>query len=99
MATRSKSISLSAKPRGDSSAPGANGAPPEPITGTMTLKPAPGKLECGPHRSELVAVAAFYLAERRGFAPGHEVEDWLMAEAQFDVVPVSMFYPPNATTI
>ncbi len=26
--------------------------------------------------------AAYYLAEKRGFAPGHELEDWLRAEAQ-----------------
>ena len=31
--------------------------------------------------SEAIAVAAYYLAERRGFEPGHEVEDWLLAEA------------------
>lgn len=26
--------------------------------------------------------AAYYLAEQRGFAPGHELEDWLQAKAQ-----------------
>ena len=31
---------------------------------------------------ELVAVAAYYLAERRHFKPGHETEDWLAAESQ-----------------
>ena len=30
----------------------------------------------------LVAVAAYYIAERRNFEPGHELEDWLAAEAQ-----------------
>ena len=29
-------------------------------------------------------MAAYYRAERRGFAPGHEVEDWLAAEAEID---------------
>ena len=29
-----------------------------------------------------IAKAAYQRAERRGFAPGHEVEDWLAAEAQ-----------------
>jgi hypothetical protein len=33
-------------------------------------------------RRELVAVAAYYLAERRNFKPGHETEDWLAAESQ-----------------
>jgi hypothetical protein len=32
-------------------------------------------------RRELVAKTAYYLAERRGFEPGHEVEDWETAEA------------------
>jgi len=27
-----------------------------------------------------VAVAAYYRAESRGFAPGHELEDWIEAE-------------------
>lgn len=31
---------------------------------------------------ELVALAAYYRAERRGFAPGGEVEDWLDAERE-----------------
>jgi hypothetical protein len=31
---------------------------------------------------ELVAVAAYYLAERRHFKAGHETEDWLAAESQ-----------------
>jgi hypothetical protein len=31
---------------------------------------------------EQIAGLAYRLAEARGFAPGHEVEDWLRAEAQ-----------------
>jgi Protein of unknown function (DUF2934) len=31
---------------------------------------------------ESIAVAAYHLAERRGFAPNHEKEDWLQAEAE-----------------
>jgi len=31
---------------------------------------------------ELVALAAYYRAERRGFAPGGEVEDWIEAERE-----------------
>jgi hypothetical protein len=30
----------------------------------------------------LIAEAAYYRAERRGFAPGRETEDWLAAEAE-----------------
>ena len=30
----------------------------------------------------MIEEAAYYLAEKRGFEPGHELEDWLQAEAQ-----------------
>ena len=29
---------------------------------------------------EAIAKAAYYLAEKRGFSPGHDLEDWLEAE-------------------
>ena len=35
-------------------------------------------------RLELIAQAAYFIAERRGFAPGNELEDWLQAEAQIE---------------
>jgi hypothetical protein len=37
-------------------------------------------------RELMIAEAAYYCAEKRGFAPGHELEDWLEAEAQIEVV-------------
>ena len=35
-------------------------------------------------RAALIAEAAYFRAEKRGFAPGHEAEDWLAAEAEID---------------
>jgi len=35
-------------------------------------------------RSRMIAEAAYYMAERRGFEPGYEFEDWLAAEAEVD---------------
>jgi len=35
-------------------------------------------------REEQVRLAAYLAAERRGFAPGYEVEDWITAEQQVD---------------
>jgi hypothetical protein len=35
-------------------------------------------------REALIAIAAYYRAERRGFLPGHEQEDWLAAEREVD---------------
>jgi hypothetical protein len=32
-------------------------------------------------RRELIAVTAYYLAEKRGFESGHDLEDWMSAEA------------------
>lgn len=31
---------------------------------------------------EMIAKAAYYRAERRGFEPGYEIEDWIAAEAE-----------------
>jgi len=33
-------------------------------------------------RHSVIAEAAYYRAERRGFVPGHELDDWLQAEAE-----------------
>lgn len=35
-------------------------------------------------RLRYVEVAAYYIAERRAFAPGNPAEDWLNAEAEID---------------
>ena len=35
-------------------------------------------------RQQLIAIAAYYLAERRGFNSGDEIKDWLEAEAEID---------------
>lgn len=35
-------------------------------------------------RHEMVATAAYFIAEQRGFAPGHELHDWRTAEAAVD---------------
>jgi Protein of unknown function (DUF2934) len=38
-----------------------------------------------PDRQQLIAEAAYFIAERRGFAPGRELEDWARAEAEIDM--------------
>lgn len=35
-------------------------------------------------RHALIAEAAFKIAEQRGFAPGHELDDWLAGEREVD---------------
>lgn len=35
-------------------------------------------------RRNYVEIAAYYIAERRGFAPGDTVQDWMEAEAEIE---------------
>ncbi|MEI8162867.1 MAG: DUF2934 domain-containing protein [Betaproteobacteria bacterium] len=35
-------------------------------------------------RRNYVEVAAYHIAERRGFAPGDPLQDWVLAEAEID---------------
>jgi hypothetical protein len=37
-------------------------------------------------RRAMIAEAAYLRAERRGFVPGYETEDWLAAEVEVDVL-------------
>jgi len=39
-----------------------------------------------PDLSALTAERAYFRAERRGFAPGHELEDWLAAEREVEAL-------------
>lgn len=40
-------------------------------------------------REQRIAIAAYQRAERRGFEPGHELEDWLAAEREIDGILLS----------
>jgi hypothetical protein len=35
-------------------------------------------------RARMIETAAYFRAERRGFAPGYDIEDWLVAEGEID---------------
>lgn len=37
-----------------------------------------------PDRDARIAEAAYFLAEKRGFCTGHELDDWLAAEREVD---------------
>lgn len=37
-------------------------------------------------RQAMIAEAAYFIAEQRGFGSGRELEDWLLAEKQIDAV-------------
>jgi len=53
-------------------------------TTSVAREPAITRVVDLDQRAALIAEAAFFRAEKRGFAPGHETEDWLAAEAEVD---------------
>jgi hypothetical protein len=60
----------------------------EPSTGSRAATSAlpPDGLDFRAAREEMIRVAAYYIAEQRGFVPGAELEDWLIAESEIDAL-------------
>jgi hypothetical protein len=54
---------------------------PAPLPKRPELHVVPRVIE---DRRASIARAAYLIAERRGFTPGHELEDWLAAENEVD---------------
>jgi hypothetical protein len=53
----------------------------------MHPDPEDAPIEVTPEeRHEMVAVAAYYLAEKRGFPGGGALDDWITAERQIDAM-------------
>jgi hypothetical protein len=50
-------------------------------TGNSTANPAMAQVT-DEQRRQMIAVVAYYRAERRGFCEGGELDDWLAAEAE-----------------
>lgn len=46
------------------------------------VRPGPGSSMGAQERQALVARAAYFRAEKRGFAPGGELQDWVEAETE-----------------
>ena len=46
------------------------------------VRPASGPALSAEERERFVAQAAYFRAEKRGFAPGCELQDWVEAEAE-----------------
>ena len=72
-------------------------ADPAPVVDKSTSRPAsprksppvvmPPRAQLTPEsRHALIAEAAYLRAERRGFIPGQETEDWLAAEVEVDAL-------------
>ena len=72
-----KTTAKSARPAAQKAAP-AKAAPAKRPSRAPAQSPAQSPAE----REGRVRMAAYFRAERRGFAPGYETEDWLAAEAE-----------------
>lgn len=57
----------------------ATGAPAE-----VGALPASGEPSAPHDRHAMIAEAAFFMAEARGFAPNQELDDWLTAEREIE---------------
>jgi hypothetical protein len=62
-------------------------AEPAPVVpeAAEALPPQAGSPPCS--REQQIREAAYLLYESRGCAPGHELEDWLAAEAAIEATP------------
>lgn len=70
-ASQSKPATASAR---NAARPASDGVPSSRTHGTGN----------GEDRQEMIAIAAYYRAERRGFDGGDPMQDWLEAEAEID---------------
>jgi hypothetical protein len=56
----------------------------KPAAPKASAAKAPKKAASHAQRNNYIEVAAYYIAERRGFAPGDPLADWAEAEAEID---------------
>jgi hypothetical protein len=83
MATQSDPSRQTHKSKANSDRETAQNAQAEIVSSTVTrVSRFDPEMLTDEQRRELIATAAYYLAEKRNFEPGHEAEDWLTAEGQ-----------------
>ncbi len=82
MATRRTEPAPAKPDQAAAKAPARRASRSKPKTKTPSDPPSPAMSEQA--RRTMIAEAAYYHAERRGFAPGGEEHDWLRAEAEVD---------------
>ena len=74
--TMTKKKAVSAKKTATRKATKKSTSPSKPGTSSIDITPE--------ERWKMIAVAAYHKAEKRGFAPGHELNDWAEAEKEID---------------
>ena len=73
-ATKKKALSAKKTPTKDTTKKSTG--PTKPGTSSIDITPE--------ERWKMIAVAAYHKAEKRGFTPGHELQDWAEAEKEID---------------
>lgn len=82
MASRPTSSKTTVEP---AVAPAAKPAKPRATRSKSAASAVSNAIQLTPEeRHRVVAEAAYFIAERRGFAGGSPIEDWLQAEADID---------------
>ena len=67
--------------------PVADNTSPRLTRGRKSSPATPQRANLTPEaRRALIAETAYLRAEQRGFAPGHETDDWLAAESEVDAL-------------
>jgi len=69
-----------------STSSGGKGSKPDSGSKRVSLPAGAPRSVSAEKRELMIAEAAYYLSERRGFGAGREMEDWLLAEQQVDAV-------------
>ena len=78
---KTESKAVGAKRRSTATAATAAAATPRP---RAARKPAAQKQVTADERLRCIEVAAYYIAEKRGFTGGDPAQDWAVAEQQVD---------------
>jgi hypothetical protein len=81
--TESKAAEAPKPPATEKRRPAAPRKPRPAETPAIAQAPVSIDVPTDEERYRWIAHAAYLRAERRGFTPGQEVEDWLAAEAEF----------------
>jgi hypothetical protein len=66
-------------------APDLQAGAPRKLVSEQRAEPLASELRSPPSAETIramIAEAAYYRAQKRGFAPGHELQDWIEAEAE-----------------
>lgn len=74
------STKRSSKARGQTKPKAVVGTPPNAILSRTAQVLDPARCH------QMIAEAAYFYAERRGFKPGYELDDWLAAEDQVNAL-------------